>query len=345
MLEDPVDLAQLGGDVTGLVIRFFLYRLQEFIRRHLRRDYILRREHLNSRVRGKVMVQEYIGRSLPHLRDHIVPCQFSELSRDTLSNRILLWTLHLCARAVAAFPLEQCRLLLPQITARRQALSGITLTPIRLSDFGRVRYTGLHAVYRPIHALCRFICENFQFENVAGDAEFREFALDMNDLFERFVRGVLKSHLRRHFVADKRHLSRSYSWEDGSDKRRIELDGLVLDKQGNARCVVECKYREIWEPVVQEDDVLIVAGGKLQNKDIFQTIAYATHLNLRAPAAVLVYPVVGADSSIMGPLEAFGLRRHSDEPVSLFVTGINVGDRLCDSIAGFVQYVRTAAGV
>lgn len=338
-LEDPVSLAPLAGNVTGLVIRFFLHRLGEFIRRHLRRDYIVRREDLNGRVRGKVLAQDYLRRSLPHRKDYIVPCQFSELSRDTLSNRILLWTLHLCARAVATFPQEQRRLLLPLINARRQALGGVTLTPIRLSDFGRVRYTGLHAAYRPIHALCRFICRSFQMENEAGTAEFREFTLDMNDLFERFVRGVLRIHVGHRFVADKRDLVRSYDLGSGAGEKWIELDGLVKDEDGKPCCVVECKYREVWEPI-EGEDTLTVAGGRIRSSDVYQTIAYATHKDLQASAVVLVYPVVGGDARVVGPIEAFGLRPGCDEPVTVSLVGVEIGERMRESLRDFVRQVE-----
>lgn len=343
-LEDPVSLEQLGGNITGLVIRLFLYRLEQFARRHLRREYILRREPLNSRVRGKILPQDYIRQSLPRLRDHVVPCQFSELSRDTLSNRILLWTLHLCARAVAAFPPEQRRVLLPQIAARRQVLGGITLTPIRLSDFSRVRYSGLHAVYRPIHALCRFIIEQFQFENVAGDVEFREFRLDMNALFERFVRGVLRLGLGRRFVADKRHLNWPYHLKPYGLKKHIELDGLVRDSNENPRCIVECKYREVWETAAGDRDVFEVSGGRLRNTEVFQSIAYATHGSIRAPSAVLVYPVTQGEACWDGPIEDFGLRPGDSTPVSLYLMGIDIGGRLRESMDVFVEQVRAIAG-
>ena len=342
-LEDPLSLESLSGNVTGLVIRLFLYRLEQFTRRHLRREYILRREPLNSRIRGKILPQEYMRQSLPRLRNHVVPCQFSELSRDTLSNRILLWTLHLCARAVATFQVEHRRVLVPQIAARRQALGGITLTPIRLSDFARVRYGGLHAVYRPIHALCRFIIEQFQFENVAGDVEFREFALDMNALFERFVRGVLQARLGRRFEADKRRLKRAYYLKPNGLQKRIELDGLVRDVDGNPRCIVECKYREVWETPAEEQDMFEVSGGRLRNTEVFQTIAYATHRGLRAPSAVLVYPVTQGEACWDGPIEDFGLRPGESIPVSLHLMGVDIGGQLRDSMDAFVEQVRAVA--
>lgn len=344
-LDDPVLLDTSDSDVTSLVVHLFLHRLEQFTRRHLRRDYILRQEPLHSRVRGKILPQEYIRQSLVRFRDHIVPCQFSELSRDTLSNRILLWTLYLCTRAVAPLPAAHRQVLLPRIAARRQALAGVTLTPTRLSDFARVRYAGLHAAYRPIHALCRFIIEQFQFENRAGEAEFREFALDMNDLFERFVRGVLRRKLGQSFVAEKRRLRWPYSLGDNGSRKHIELDGLVRDDMGNAHCIIECKYREVWETILGGEDTFEVSGGRLRNAEVFQCISYATHRDIRAPVAVLVYPVVDGAASITGPIHDFGLRSESDEPMLLYVVGVDVGGDALGNADSFARQVKAIAGL
>jgi 5-methylcytosine-specific restriction endonuclease McrBC regulatory subunit McrC len=343
--DDIAALESLQDKLVGLVVYFFLRRLEQFVQRHLRRDYVLRQERLNARVRGKPLVQQYIARSLPYLQDHIVPCQFSELSRDTLSNRILLWTLHVVDRAVAGFDLTHRRLLSPKIIALRHALAGVSLVPVRLGDFGRIRYASLHTRYRDIHELCRFILQHFRIENVAGEVRFREFTLDMNDLFERFVRGVLRVHLAGRFEIDEVRLTRRYGGP-GTANKKIKLDGLIRDDNGEVAAVVECKYRQVWETEEQNlknDEFFSLQGGRLRNSEVFQSIAYATHAEIRAPRVLLIYPIVGQGGDVVSsdePVVDFGYGPGGDKPVEVYFLGVDIGGSLAQGLKAFARRIE-----
>lgn len=77
------DLAVLRIDPAACFLAWFLAETQTFIDRWLRRDYVLRREVFNGRIRGRLLVSEYAGRFVATAQAHRTPCQFFDLTPDT----------------------------------------------------------------------------------------------------------------------------------------------------------------------------------------------------------------------------------------------------------------------
>jgi len=107
--ELRADLAVLRDEPAACFLAWFLAETQSFIDRWLRRDYVLRREVFESRIRGRLLVGEYAGRFIASGQAHRTPCQFFDLTQDNLPNQILKAAIRQTAGLAARLPLPSAR--------------------------------------------------------------------------------------------------------------------------------------------------------------------------------------------------------------------------------------------
>ena len=96
----PAHIDVLRREPAACLLGWYLDALEAFVIRWLRRDFQLRSDVLVGRVRGRILMPEYVTRHVAAGRPHHVPCQYLEASRDTLPNRILRRALHEIARVI-----------------------------------------------------------------------------------------------------------------------------------------------------------------------------------------------------------------------------------------------------
>jgi 5-methylcytosine-specific restriction enzyme subunit McrC len=133
-------------------------------------------------------------------------------------------------------------------------------------------WTRLNERYRPVVSLARLIVTTAGLEAQAGGEDASAFVVDMNAVFERFVRAALREQLRLDAKAFPA-ASRGHSlYLDTRRFVRLEPD---LSWWEAGRCVFagDCKYKR--------------TVGTVPNADIFQMLAYLTALQL--PEGLLIY--------------------------------------------------------
>ena len=106
-LEAHVDA--LRDTPTAHLIAWFLAELESFILRHLRRDYIVQHEVFEARIRGRLLMSDYLQRYVTSGQSHRAPCQFFEFTRDNLANQILKRSLRELRRLATLLPLPSAR--------------------------------------------------------------------------------------------------------------------------------------------------------------------------------------------------------------------------------------------
>ena len=302
--EKTIPGQPLQENISLLQIAAFLKELVQFCQRDLRMGFIPIQENLTGKVKGRVLVGEQIRRNLTRGRADRTVCAFTIISMDTLPNQILRWALHLCLRYLARIGDAVPRVLWNWGRISESALSGVTLTPVRTTDFRGLIYAGFMKRYRHPHALARMIIARL---HIDPSGEVKEkgtvpFYLDMNQLFERYVRVKLHKYFKS--IEPQQQLQTP---EGENQFPKIGFRPDYVCRTDNEIWIIDAKYKRYFsESSNENNDQLykefeikceeLFSSIRLINADIYQALAYATmwpnheNNNRRVDVTVLAVP-------------------------------------------------------
>lgn len=219
---------------------------------------------VKGRIRFAAQVQQRQGLPLP------VSVTHDDYTHDVLEHQLI---------RAAAVRLGQMRVRSPRarqdLTWLRLQLDGVADHPFSPTRVPEPHWSRINERYRPAVGLARLILAGMSLESRAGIRDAMAFLIDMNTVFEDFVRVSLRDRLRldSRTFPDGNHTPRLYL---DRDRRWVPLkpDPSWWDRQRNAcRFVGDCKYKR--------------PDSSIPNADVYQMHAYLTALNL--PAGLMVY--------------------------------------------------------
>ncbi len=266
-------------DILEAIVPAFVRLTQEAIRRGLLQGYRTEEEALGM-VRGRVRIADQVkrrfGMPLP------VETSYDDFTEDIEENRLLKTTIgHLWRMPIRS---PDARM---ELGALRPAFSSVSLGSYRRGMVPEVQYTRLNERYRPAVELARLIIGSSLVEFMPGETVGATFLVDLDRVFEAFVRAALRHALR---------LSES-EWPSGQSAGRsmhLEEEGQlrlnpVLSWWKGRRClfVGEARYGRP-EPGTGR------TGGR--QDDIYRMLAYCTAADL--PSGLLVYADGKAESAV-----------------------------------------------
>ena len=284
---DPSDFPfDVEPGLLDVLARLFARQTELVIRRGLYREYVECDENLRF-VRGRVVPLDDL-RANQGLH-HQVVCRYAELTSDVLHNRILRTVTELLLRFW--YRLLRVREWLAWDAAH---LAEVSAPPIGERDLAALRYGRLNAHYEAVHGLARLILSNLTFHFAAGTQMAPSFLLNMDDIYESFVRRLAEDVARpmglRLRAGERFHL-------DEGGRVVVNPDVVMVDGQ-RTRIAIDAKYKR-----------------KDPEADVYQALAYAKALGLRRVA--LLYPAGEA-------VEPTTHRIRNDE-TAVFVRTIPVG--------------------
>lgn len=94
--DEPIEVDARDFQIEPLLIVFFLNLMQRIVSKGLRHDYVLREERLDGKIKGKVLMNDYIRKGIAKGRKDQVDCRYQEYAVDCLDNRVLKTALLLC---------------------------------------------------------------------------------------------------------------------------------------------------------------------------------------------------------------------------------------------------------
>ena len=275
-------------DILEAIVPAFVRLTQDAIRRGLLQGYRTREESsaaLQGRIRLADQVKVRFGLPLP------VEVTYDEFTDDIEENRLLktaiglLWQMPIGSR-------ESRR----DLGALRPAFTSVSYGSYLPGMVPSVNYTRLNQRYRPAVELARLIIGSSLAEFSPGDKSGTSFLVDMDQVFESFLRTALRQALR---LSDA-------EWPDRSSTARalhLEEGGQLQVHPGlswwrGRRCLF-----------VGEARYALPAGGPGtfdgQQADIYRMLAYCAAADL--PSGLLVYASGGSPDSAVHRIRNTGM--------------------------------------
>ena len=264
--QDDVPLDR-DADVLEAIIPAFTHHTRQAIRRGLLQGYRSEEDALHT-VRGRIrfgdQIRRRFGIPLP------IEISFDDFTEDIEENRLLKTALHLLGRMPIRSPMAR-----RSVRTLRPAFTAVALGSYRRRAVPTIAYNRLNRHYRPAVELARLIIDSSSLELRHGEVTGAAFMIDMNAVFERFLRAALRDALG---LPERQ-------WPEGERERR-----LTLDEAGRVRLFPDLMWRSgrMREPIFVGDAKYkrIVPSG-WPNADIYQMLAYCTAADL--PSGLLVY--------------------------------------------------------
>ena len=259
------------------------HTLRNALRQGVQQGYRASQDALTT-VRGRIRLDEQLrrryGAPLP------IELAFDEFTVDTDLNRMLKAALHTLSR----LPIRSANVR-RGLAACSAALDSVALVGYGPTALPTFTWNRLNRHFEPAADLARMILEHASLELTAGQQRGAAFTIDMNKVFESFVRTALRValHLDRAAFPDRPPPLTL----DAAERIRLVPDLTWWDGD---RClfVGDVKYKRI------------AADGFL-HADVYQLLAYAVALGLRD--GLLVYPAgEGFDAAHL--VERAGIRLH-----------------------------------
>ncbi len=275
-----------GDSLLDFIALLFAGATERLLRQGLMSGYIEREEELGV-VRGRILANRQVLQRFGQL-DRIV-CRFDEFNHDVDENRLLVVALNVAVHRVRS-PSVHRRL------ARLRAVLEPVCDPTELDlrNFRReITYDRTNAHYGRAHGLAWLILDALGIDDptALGSTSSFAFLLDMNKLFERFVKGFVERILERDLYRVNYQMAHSsVIWDSIAEKPYSwVIPDLVVSRRDDAtyRVAIDAKYKQYDQK-------------RIDLSDIYQTFLYAYALSSKQisarPTALVLFPLATAES-------------------------------------------------
>ena len=259
-----------------LLTRIFIDEVETICRTAYRRFYALKIENLLT-IKGKILVSETIQRNW--LQPH-VQCEYQEFTDDILDNQILKFATYIQLKAYTGN--QRSYGLLNRLRNLYSFFDNVSLHMLNARDVDTVIYDRLNSIYSTAHKLSRFFIEYLHVSHGYGEHGFYSFMINMEKLFEDYVRNTIRLFNLKYSVIDGNRGKKRFL--DMKETFTILKPDVMLEQNKTIKLVLDCKYKKI--PKIPEDDEVEVA--KPLPSDVYQMLSYL--VGMKCPQGVLVYP-------------------------------------------------------
>jgi 5-methylcytosine-specific restriction endonuclease McrBC regulatory subunit McrC len=229
-------------DFYHIIIRFLINYLDGLLRRGVYKGYITKSENVNY-VKGKIAFKHHLLHNQG--RNDKIFCSFSEITADTLENRIIKFTLFYLLQFIIIDNITRLEIL--RIYKKFHMVGD--LKSVSRNIFGSIIYTPLNEHYRTILSLCELILRDSSLDiEERGQMSSLSFLVNMDTLFQEFIAGILITK----FGEGKIDLQKTRYFD--THKELSEISDIELSS-GKTSIILDIKYKDTDETIPPAEHV------------------------------------------------------------------------------------------
>lgn len=270
--KPEIEIEQEQDLISPFLVIQFLHLLKKLVKKGLRKSYYPVVKNLNSKVRGKILVQETIRKN--HFKRKLLHnyCRYEEYGANSIENRILKKALLFSLKVTQNFrgidlnPLNEIyRYVQPSFDKVND--------DVDLIDLKTYKPSPLFKEYKEALKLAKIILKRYGYSIKTINEEKVKtppFWIDMSKLFELYVFKKL-----REAFPEKGEITYHKSFN------RLEPDYILKSADGNFSMVVDAKYKPNYkDDCISKEDAWQVSGyARMKNVYDFLNIK-DVHFNI-----------------------------------------------------------------
>lgn len=311
-----------------IVVYYFATSIREFLRDKRHRSYEYKESSGEGKIKGRILLGDYIRDSVAKVKPQVVPNRYVDFTVDNFANQVIAYSVHVAVQLAKTSTTQLSEQALSVLQECKRSLTGVTVRRVTTDEVRRFKLTRRGQKLARVLGLCELIIDNSSITlGKRQRVPFFSFNVDMSYIFENYVKALFARQFGGQFTGQQDRLS----YPIGGFGKEIRLDGLYDD--GRVAIVVEAKYKVVEGMEEREDEegapITVLKGSKLERQDLYQTIAYIGHQEVRADAGLLLYPAWEESEKaveVYSEVAAFGWNGEGEEgtpihPITISLSG------------------------
>lgn len=205
----------------------FLKMLELELNNGLKRNFIRKKENLNSKIKGKIDFANHIKKNIVTARDDRVYCSYFDYDINCLENRILKKALKICNSNIG----------LIYNSFNSMSFFSEVSDELHLYELNNIRLNPLYKKYKLLIKLAINIIKLRRYKDSNKENSAPPFYIDMSLLFEKYVYALLMDSLKG---KAKILYQKSYS------RHRFKPDFIIKSNEYNYNYIADSKYKRIY---------------------------------------------------------------------------------------------------
>ena len=282
----PIEVPANTFQLEPLIIIYFVSLVERIVRSGLRKDYVQREETMTAKIKGRIMLTQYVKKGISTHRTDKIPCRYQEYCEDCLDNRILKRAMLIARDMLMRNASSMGRLSTPlheTLSACLSAFENVS-SQISLQDLHRVRINPLFRDYKAAINMAKMIIRKqgycVQQGQQTGTQLFPPFTINMPLLFERYVLSLLRERY------------------PGAIDFQVNVGDSIPDfTKPDEHLILDSKYITSWREEKDIAENVRQLSGYARHKRIRQRIGIADDTTI-CPCMVIYPDQNGIDSMI-----------------------------------------------